>query len=78
MAREEARLHTMEDYIWRRHNTIAQYIATRSLLDLYEGTYRAPGERVGMRWWDQAGINMVGARESTAATVEAEEDKVDE
>ena len=28
-AREEAGLETMETYIWRRQNTVAQYIATR-------------------------------------------------
>ena len=48
MAREEAGFQTMEEYIWRRQNMFAQYIATRSLLDLCEGSERAPGVRVGM------------------------------
>ena len=48
MAREEAGFQTMEEYIRRRQNTFAQYIATRSLLDLCEGSERAPGVRVGM------------------------------
>ena len=29
----------------------AHYIATRSLLDLCEGSERAPGAQVGIRWW---------------------------
>ena len=37
MAREEAGFLTMEEYVRRHHNTVAQYIATRSLLDLREG-----------------------------------------
>ena len=61
-AREESGLQTMEEYILRRNNMFAQYINTRSLLDMCEGSERAPGLRVGMRWWEQAGINLVGAR----------------
>ena len=37
---------TMEEYVRRRHNTVVQYIATQSLLDLCEGLERDPGERV--------------------------------
>ena len=49
--REEAGLLTMEDYIWRQQSTVTYYIATRSMLDVCEGSERALGERVGMRWW---------------------------
>ena len=52
---------------------VAQYIATRSLLDLCEGSERAPGEQVGMRWWQQVGIDLEGDRESAAATAEGDE-----
>ena len=38
MAREEAGFLTMEDYIRRCQNMAAHYIATRSLLDLCEGS----------------------------------------
>ena len=62
----------MEEYIWQQRNTTVRYIATRSLLDLREGSERAPGAWVGMRWWEQAGINITGARE--AAAVAAEKD----
>ena len=37
-AQEEEGFLTMEDYIRRSQKTVAQYIATRSLLDLCEGS----------------------------------------
>ena len=75
VAREEAVFQTMEEYIWRQQNTVAQYIDTQSLLDLCEGSERALSARVGMRWWEQEGINMAGAREATAATAEKDREK---
>ena len=62
----------MEEYIWQQQNTVAQYIATQSLLDMGEGLERALGEQLGMRWWYQADINLVGAREAAKATAAAE------
>ena len=62
----------MEEYVRRRQNTVAQYIATRSLLDLCEGSERDPGAWVGMRWWEQAGIDLAGAQEAAAAVAEEE------
>ena len=56
----------MEDYNRWRHNTVAQYIATQSLLYLCEGSERAPGAQVGMQWWEQVVINLEGAREAAA------------
>ena len=38
-------------------NTIAQYIATRPLLDLCKGTKQIGGARLAIRWWDQKGID---------------------
>ena len=57
-AREEARIEAMELYIWRRQNTVAQFIDTRLLLELCEKTERIPGARVGMWWWEQAGLKI--------------------
>ena len=74
MAREEAGFETMEEYIWQRKNTAAQYIATRSILFLGAGMERTPGERVGIWWWDQADIDLAGATE-TATAAAADEDK---
>ena len=53
MAREEARVLVVEEYTMRRQNTVAQYIDMRSLLDRCEGLERAPGEQVGIKWWEQ-------------------------
>ena len=52
-AREEVGFLTMEEYIRRQKNTAAQYIDTRSLLDLCEGSERDLGARLGMRWWEK-------------------------
>ena len=60
----------MEEYIRQHQNMVAHYIATRSLLDLCEGSESALGVQVGMRWWDQVGINLAGSKE---AAVEAAE-----
>ena len=66
-AREAAAFLTMDEYVRRRQNTVSQYIGTRSLLDLCQESERSPGMRVGMRWWEQAGINLSGVREAAAA-----------
>ena len=51
-----------------------QYIATQSLLDICEAMGRTPGVQVGERWWDQAGINLTGERETVTAVEESDED----
>ena len=53
-------------------NMVAQYIDTRSLLDLCEGSDRDPGAQFGMRWWKQEVIDIAGAREAAAAVAEEE------
>ena len=71
-AREAAGFLIMEEYFRRLQNTVAQYIATQSLLYLCEGSERAPGARVGMRWLEQAKIDLAEAREASAAAEEGE------
>ena len=61
-SREEVGFEMMEEYILKINNMVAQYIDTQYLLDLCEATERAPGVWVGMRWWGQAYINLVGSR----------------
>ena len=43
---------------------------------------RTPEAQVGMQWWEKSEIDLVGARETAAATVaaeaEADEDGVEE
>ena len=56
-AMEEAGLTDIRTSIQRRQNTVAQYIATRPLLDLCEGAIPREGARVTLRWWVQSGID---------------------
>ena len=65
-AREEARFNLMDTYIQRRQNTVAQYIATQPILDLCRAADKKLGTRVGMCWWEQAVLDLVGARETVA------------
>ena len=58
---------------------VAQYIATRPILDLCEQATRRPGARVSWRWWEQTGIDLKGAQEKAAeAAVEMESESEDE
>ena len=52
--------------LWRQ-NTVAQFIATRPILDLYEVVERRRGTRVPWRWWEQTGIDWKLARDKAAA-----------
>ena len=47
-AKAEAGLQEVETYISRRQNTVAQYIATRPIMDLCLVAKRRPGPRVAM------------------------------
>ena len=49
-----------------RQNTVAQYIATRPIMDLCERSIWKTEVRVFQRWWDQAGINLEGAKKRAA------------
>ena len=44
----------------------------RSLLYLCEGSERDHGARVGVRWWEEEGIDLVGTQEAAAAVEEEE------
>ena len=66
-----------------RQNTVAQYIATRPLLDLCKGTTKIGGARVSMRWWDQKGIDWEkekarGADTESESELELETDMEEE
>ena len=56
-AMKEAGLTDVQTSINRRKNMVAQYIATRPLLDLYTGATQREGVQVTLRWWDQTGID---------------------
>ena len=50
---------------WRQ-NMVTQYILTRRILDLCKRATRRPGARMSWRWWEQAGINLEGAKKRAA------------
>ena len=54
----EAGLNEVETYISRRQNTVAQYIATRPIMDLRLAVKCRPGPRVAMRWREQEGMHL--------------------
>ena len=47
--------------ILRRQNMVAQYIATRTILDLYEQATLRPGAWVSWWWWKKTEIYLKGA-----------------
>ena len=65
--------------VTRRQNTAVHYIATRTILYLCEWDTRRPGARLSWRWWEQAGIDLEGAkkRAAEAATVSDSESDLD-
>ena len=65
---KEAGFTDIRKSIKRRQNTVAQYIATRPLLDLCEGKTQRGGARVTMGWWDQKGIDWGKAKARGAET----------
>ena len=68
-------METVETYTQRRQNTVAQYIATRLLLDLYEVIERKQGTWLGIWWWDHVSIDLAEDREMAE---EADEDGMEE
>ena len=64
----------LENYFLWRQNTVAQYIMTRSLLNLCKAEERNQRARVGMWWWEQAVIDLTGEREIAAVAAEADTD----
>ena len=64
--------------ITRRQNTVAQYIATRPILDLCKRATRKPGAQVSRQWWEQAGIDLEGVRKRAAESTTRSETESDE
>ena len=65
----EAGFQEVETYLSRRQNTMAQYILTMPIMDLFLAAKQRPGPRVKMRWWEQEGLYLEGMR---AAALEEE------
>ena len=63
---EESVFKGVRKSITRKQNTVAQYIATRPILDLCERSAQRPGARVSQWWWEQAGIDLEGSKKRAA------------
>ena len=61
-------LEKVETYILHFHNTIAQYISTRPIIELCLAVDWRPGTRIVRSWWEQECINLEGVRVSARAT----------
>ena len=70
---EEAGLKDIGVYILKR-----QYIAKRPIMDLCEQSVRRTGAWVSRRWWEQDGINLIGARDWEAEAADGEEERIRE
>ena len=58
----EAGLQEVDTYVYRRQNTVAQFIVTRPIMDLCLAAERRMGSRVYNRWWEQDGLDVEGIR----------------
>ena len=68
-ANKEAGFKEIRTSITNRQNTVAQYIATQQLLELYEGTKQIGGVRVSRRWWYQKEIDWETAKSRVAVHI---------
>ena len=67
----------METYIRQRQNTFLQYTVMQLILDLCKASYINQGAWLGLRWWEQAVIDLTGARE-TVVVEEGDKDGMEE
>ena len=75
----EAGLEGLRKSTTRRQNTVAQYIATRTVMGLCERATRRPGSMMSWRWWEQDRIDLEGAKKRAAeTTMRSEPDLVEE
>ena len=72
---KEAGIFRIRTSILRRQNTVAQFIATRPILDLCKKARQWPGARVSRRWWEQTEIDWKRAKERAEAAEAAEPGK---
>ena len=47
----EELLQEVETYLYHLHNTVAQFIATRPIMDLCLAAERSLGSRITKQWW---------------------------
>ena len=68
----EVGLQEVETYVPCCQNTVAQYIATRPIMDMYLVAKRRPGPRVAIRWWGKEGLDLGGMRTAARDTEQTE------
>ena len=56
----EVGLQEVETYIYCLHNTVIQFIATRTIMELCLAAERRPGSRVTKKWWEKDGLDVEG------------------
>ena len=52
----------VETYVSFHQNTVAQYIATRPIIDICLAAKQRPGPGVAIQWWEQEGLYLEGMR----------------
>ena len=50
----------VETYVSRRQNSVAQFIAARTIRDLCLEAERRLGSRLSKRWWEKDGLELEG------------------
>ena len=55
--------------IARRQNTVAQYIATHTIMEFCLAAERKPGLRLSRRWLEKTALDILGIRVGHAAAV---------
>ena len=56
----EVVLQYVETYVSLQQNTVAQFIATRPIMDLFLAEDWRPMSRVDKWWWEQDGLDLEG------------------
>ena len=57
---EEAGMQEVETYLSRHQNTVAQFIATRPIMDLFLVAERRLGPMISKFWWEQDEVDVEG------------------
>ena len=75
----EAGLQEVENYVSRRQNTVAKYIATRPIMELCLSGKQRTGPRVAMLWWEQEDMDLeeMWTAFQEAERMEGEEEDLD-
>ena len=60
-------LNDIKVYIACRQNTVAQYIATRPIMEFCLETDWSPGMRLSQRSWEKTALDIMGIRAGNAA-----------